>query len=227
MTPDGPGTVSRRVTLTIPADPEWRAALLGALLLLGDERNWEQYGAMTPEQVSCMWTDIMLDMREGMDIGTVFHFAGQTCPSFALICDGGEHRSSDYPVLSTLLGDLYGAAAPGHFRVPNLAARVVRGTRASNGDPEIPLATTGGSDTVTLSVDQMPAHGHQVNNHDHSVHDHFEALAMSPGELRVSAPFFLQGSTGGAQPGTSSVGGGQAHENWPPYIALLPCIVAR
>lgn len=51
----------RRRALTIPNDSVWDSLLLGALLLLADESNFEQYGALTPEEVAEVFTDALFE----------------------------------------------------------------------------------------------------------------------------------------------------------------------
>ena len=65
------------------------------------------------------------------------------------------------------------------------------------------VGATGGAATVTLTIDQMPAHSHTVG------------VAGAAGMIGGDDRAYMGGSTN-----TSSVGGGQAHENRPPYYAL-------
>lgn len=49
------------VAITIPDSQEMRAAFMGALLLLENEYNWEQFGTETPEDVALLWQDMNID----------------------------------------------------------------------------------------------------------------------------------------------------------------------
>ena len=92
------------------------------------------------------------------------------------------------------------ALCDGQNGTPNLQDRFIVGAGSSYN-----VNDTGGAASVTLTINQMPSH-----NHSYTMIN------------------FDQGSAGGASSygqGTSSVstgskGGGQSHENRPPYYAL-------
>jgi hypothetical protein len=67
--------------------------------------------------------------------------------------------------------------------------------------------STGGSATVTLSLDQMPAHTHGLT----------QSYAYGSGGNSATAGY---SSSVGASYTTGSAGGGQSHNNMPPYLAV-------
>ena len=92
----------------------------------------------------------------------------------------------------------------GNNSTPNLSGKFVVGYDASNGDYDV--GDTGGSESVTLTVDQIPAHTHPRNYSSHqpsSGTNGFRAANNSIGNID-----------------TGSTGGGQSHENRPPFYAL-------
>ena len=92
---------------------------------------------------------------------------------------------------------------------PDLRGRFVVGHHPSNNDYDI--NDTGGSESVTLTVNQMPSH-----KHDTSV----DNTKLFPSNGQTSINF---GGAGGYPATTftmSNTGGGQSHENRPPYYAL-------
>ena len=97
----------------------------------------------------------------------------------------------------------------GNNNTPNLSGKFVVGYDASNGDYDV--NDTGGAETVTLSIAEMPNH-----KHDTSVDN--TKLFPSNGQTSIN-----YGGAGGYPATTftmSNTGGGGAHENRPPYYAL-------
>ena len=208
-----PGLRTRRVLL--PDDPLWLADVLGALLPLARAYNWQQYGDLTSADMAAFYETVIaaIDWESAqMDIGTVFFTAGESQPIGCLAADGTQVLIADWPLLYAEIGDAYGAAGDGYFRLPDLARRAVVGA-GTTGDGTYSTGDSGGAESVTLAETQIPSHSH-------SIHTHLDGLAVAPGELPVTTPSVVPGSTG-------ATGGGNAHENRPPYLALNAWIVAR
>ena len=97
----------------------------------------------------------------------------------------------------------------GQNNTPDLRGRFVVGFHDSNGDYDVD--DTGGAETVTLSIAEMPNH-----KHDTTVDN--SALFPATGQTTINF-----GGAGGYPATTFSMdntGGGGAHENRPPYYAL-------
>ena len=94
----------------------------------------------------------------------------------------------------------------GNNSTPNLSGRFVVGYDASNSDYDV--NDTGGSESVTLTINQIPAHTHNINLA-------VRAFYQEPRNFGVGT----DGSANNSED-TGSTGGGQSHENRPPYYAL-------
>ena len=94
----------------------------------------------------------------------------------------------------------------GNNSTPNLSCRFVVGYDASNSDYDV--NDTGGSESVTLTVNQIPAHTHNINLA-------VRAFYQEPRNFGVGT----DGSANNSED-TGSTGGGQSHENRPPFYAL-------
>lgn len=98
-----------------------------------------------------------------MTAGIVIPFAGSTAPQGWMLCDGSAVSRTTYAALFAVIGTTYGEGdGETTFNIPNLAGRVVIGSSQSHA-----LGTTGGSETVTLTADQLPSHTHVVPQHGH------------------------------------------------------------
>jgi microcystin-dependent protein len=88
---------------------------------------------------------------------------------------------------------------------PDLRSRFVVGAGS-----DYAVGATGGSNTVTLTLNQIPSHSHT-----------YTYRGSSEDGGGVSSSYWRSTSTAT----TSAVGGGEAHENRPPYYAL--CFIMR
>ena len=87
-------TVCRR--LLIPA--QYLPAVRGALELLTEAWNWEQFGIETPDEAAQLMRD-MMDAWEGdcMPVASVIWSASMTIPIGYLNCNGSKLNRVDYP----------------------------------------------------------------------------------------------------------------------------------
>jgi microcystin-dependent protein len=203
-TPDSIADNTRCYRLSIPDDEPSLAAISGALLLLSLSENWVEVGAMLPDDVADRFLEIFdefMQWRPCMEPGTLFFWAGDEAPAYGLLCDGSEKLVVDYPLLYAVIGDKWGTPSDGnHFVLPD-----VRGNFLLAASPAHPDQETGGAETHTLSIDEIPAHQHS------------EITAVNTptfiGEVPVSLAIAGAGNTG-------SAGGGGSHNNMPPYLAV-------
>ena len=103
----------------------------------------------------------------------------------------------------------------GENGTPDLRDRFIVGSGNSYN-----IGDTGGSKEVTLTEEQIPAHKHSFNYYNSDVYTSGYALGVSPG---TSADNFVKPygtRVSSTQNLINNTGGGQAHENRPPYYAL-------
>lgn len=199
-----------------PGDTDNLADLLGAMQQLANPENWEQAGDQTPEDTAYQWELALAQTiaREScMPIGSIFWLAHSDIPGFCLEANGQAVQEDEYPALFAAIGYTFGVGDPDGFVLPDLRGMVAIGTGAGNFGGDYAIGDQGGEIDHTLTAGEMPAH-------THSVHAHGIPALTPEGAIPVSTPNIVNGSTG-------STGGGNAHNNMPPYIALLPVIVAK
>jgi len=150
-------------------------------------------------------------------VGEVRMFAGNFAPAGWMFCDGALLPISENETLFQLIGTTYGGDGQSTFALPDLRGRVP--IHFGNG---FILAETGGAETITLNVNQIPAHSHPLQG---SVN---VAADVNPGS-RVVAQAGTAGSMNFVEDvpsqnmspsAISPVGGSQPHENLQPFLCI-------
>jgi microcystin-dependent protein len=214
LTPDSAALSSDVVcrALAIPIDL-WPYAV-GAIEQLANEWNWEAYGDAPIEDLTGFF-DLLIDTLGGgcviMAVGTIIPHARATLPDNWLPCDGSSHLRTDFPDLYAVLDAAFITDAD-HFTTPNLQARFVAGA-GSGGGLALDPGDSGGEAEHTLSVAEMPAHAHTITTEGVTEGYVGGVVGLVPIDNVPDV--------------TGSTGGGGAHNNMPPFLALDFAIVAR
>jgi len=142
---------------------------------------------------------------------TSFDFA----PKGWALCNGQLLPINQNQALFSLLGTTYGGDGRVTFGLPNLQGRVPLHTGSG-----FILGQTGGEDAHTLTVPEIAAHGHGVTGSSSpaTVPSPVGAYLAASGNTNFGAPGAATGSLAPASVTTN--GGGQPHENQPPYLVL-------
>ena len=96
-------------------------------------------------------------------IGEIRMFAGNYAPQGWAFCQGQLLSISQNTALFSILGTTYGGDGRVTFALPNLSGRVPVGVGQGAGLTNRQLGEMSGTETVTLTTAQMPAHSHTVN----------------------------------------------------------------
>lgn len=96
-------------------------------------------------------------------LGEIRMFAGSTPPGGWLLCDGKLYKASDYEMLFSRIGSIYGGDGFSTFAVPNLCGRGPVAVGAGVDTPNLYLGQPAGTEAVGLNSDNIPAHNHPVN----------------------------------------------------------------
>jgi len=150
-------------------------------------------------------------------VGEIRMFAGNFAPAGWMFCEGQLLPISEYETLFNLIGTTYGGDGQSTFALPDLRGRIP--LHFGNG---FTLAETGGVETITLTVNQIPSHTHPLLGSTSG------AASTDPtGNVgaRVTAPAVFPYGTDNpvsnlSPQSVSSVGGSQPHNNFQPYLCV-------
>lgn len=148
-------------------------------------------------------------------IGEVRLFAGNFAPNGWAFCDGQTVPIAENTALFSLIGTTYGGDGQTTFVLPDLRGRVP--VHQGNG---FVAGQAGGSESVTLLVSQMPPHTHAMLASASAA-----SAAHGPSEVLGSSTAMRLYGTGTPTMAMDAnaitpAGGGQPHENMPPFVAL-------
>lgn len=154
-------------------------------------------------------------------IAEIILFGGNFAPRGWAFCDGQLLSISSNTALFSLLGTTYGGDGRTTFALPDLRGRVPLGPRNGPGLSNYTLGQRGGTQSNTLTTNQMPSHNHTVNPKatagEGETGDPANAFpSLTTEDVYHSAP----DTTEMGQSTTSSTGGSTSVENRQPFLAL-------
>lgn len=145
-------------------------------------------------------------------------------PTGWALCNGQLLPISQNTALFSLLGTMYGGNGTSNFALPNLQGCSPTHFGQGPGLSPYVQGETGGESAVTLLQTEMPQHSHTVGVVDAPGSQNTPANAHL-GKARFGKAFDLQyrPASDGAVMHPSALtpsGGGQPHNNMPPYLVL-------
>lgn len=146
-------------------------------------------------------------------------------------CNGQLIPISQNTALFSLLGTTYGGDGQSTFALPNLQGSAPLQPGQGQGLSLYDLGQTGGVPYVTLTQSEIPVHTHGVQASTASGNTNLPSnnvwakahLGKTPLKM-YAAPGPVVTMNGQA---TSMAGGGQPHNNMPPYLVLNFCIATQ
>lgn len=152
-------------------------------------------------------------------IGEIRIFAGPYAPEGWAFCDGSLLAAGANPALCSLLGKTYGGDGETTFALPDLRGRTPVHMGQGNGLSPRTRGESGGAETVTLQVEQLPAHNHTA------LADAVSGNQTGPYQATWAPSALAQFSSNPANATMNSAsigptGANYAHANMPAYLAI-------
>ncbi len=151
-------------------------------------------------------------------IGQIRIFAGNFAPDGWLFCDGSLLPIAQYDVLFALLGTTYGGDGASTFGLPDLRGRTPIHQGFGPDGQNYVIGEMLGSETVTLTPDQLPAHTHAFTASSAVANTPNPANNYLAQSSQVSAFFGDNPSIAMQNNSLTPVGGSQPHENRMPFL---------
>ena len=151
-------------------------------------------------------------------IGQIILFAGNFAPRGWALCDGQLLDIASHSALFDILGTTYGGDGNTTFGLPDLRGRAPVHVGHGPGLSNYTLGERTGTETVTLTTAQIPAHSHQLEASSDPPDGRGDPRGDSLGTADIYAA-----ATPAAQMNPASIantGGGQSHDNIQPVLAL-------
>ncbi|MBK9442731.1 MAG: phage tail protein [Comamonadaceae bacterium] len=159
-------------------------------------------------------------------IGEIICGGWNFCPTDWADCNGQLIPIGQYDALFALIGTTYGGDGQQTFALPNIQGRTMVHAGTGPGLSSRVLGEMGGTETVTLTTNQLPAHSHTLAAHTGNERS-ASPTGRIPGIAPAAAPVYAATGNGIAvlSPSTvSASGGSQPHNNLQPYLAMKCCI---
>lgn len=153
-------------------------------------------------------------------VGEIRMFAGNFAPRGWAFCDGQLLAVSQNDALFSLLGTIYGGDGRTTFGLPDLRGRIPLHAGHGPGLSERRLGSKGGAEKVTLTINQLPSHGHTWQASDGTPQNTAPAgagLSKPTANIYQSTLANMVNMNAGVIQG---VGGSRSHTNLMPFLCI-------
>lgn len=155
-------------------------------------------------------------------LGEIRTFAFDFAPDGWAQCRGQLLSIAQYSALFSLLGVQYGGDGRTTFGLPDLQGRSVVGVGQGRGLAPRTQGELGGAEQVTLTAQQVAPHTHGVAASSQGGSKN--PAGALPAYNADAAPYGTRTDLTMSPSMITPNGGGQPHDNMPPYLVLNYCI---
>ncbi len=148
-------------------------------------------------------------------VGEIRMFAGNFAPAGWMFCEGQLLPISENETLFNLLGTTYGGDGQSTFALPDMRGRLP----VHQGGGYL-LAETGGTEAVTLTVSQIPAHNHVPGCKNAAGNNASPIGAIPAIDTTALAYGAIPPQQNFNAATVAAAGGSQPHYNFQPYLCV-------
>jgi microcystin-dependent protein len=153
-------------------------------------------------------------------VGQILLVPYNFAPAGWMLCQGQVLPISEFSTLFQLIGTTYGGNGQTTFNLPDLRGRIPL-HQGSNGVSTYVVGQLGGLETVTVTVNQIPAHTHAAQASDGTVGTAQDSPAGAYWNKWPGAAYSTAGTNATLNAAAvSTVGGSQPHDNMPPFLVM-------
>jgi microcystin-dependent protein len=154
-------------------------------------------------------------------LGEIFLVPYNFAPRGYAFCQGQILPIAQNTALFSLLGTTFGGNGQTTFALPDLRGRCALSAGQGPGLSNYDLGEVTGTESVTLTSQQMPAHNHALNGVDDDPNS-----SLVTGHLLANTNTYSKGAASAAMNATAvgQAGGNQPHVNLQPLLVLNYCI---
>jgi microcystin-dependent protein len=152
-------------------------------------------------------------------VGEIRMFAGNFAPAGWMLCQGQVLTISEYTTLYQLIGTTYGGNGQTTFQLPDLRSRVPI-HMGTGGGGTYALGSTGGAETVTLTIPQIPAHNHSYRASITAGNANSPQNNLAANSTVATAYYDSSAKTAMGANSIGNTGGSEPHSNIQPFLSI-------
>lgn len=162
-------------------------------------------------------------------VGEIRMFGGTFAPAGFALCNGQMMSIAQNEALFALIGTTYGGDGQTTFALPDLRGRLPVGQGQAAGLSAYTIGQKGGTETVTLTAQQMPSHSHgfrATSAIGNLPGPSGGAVPATPNQPNVASSLYVASGSSTRNIGPmaptsiSSTAGGQPHDNLMPSLCV-------
>ena len=155
-------------------------------------------------------------------LGQITLFGGNFAPRGFALCSGQFLAIAQNDALFALIGTTYGGDGVTSFALPDMRGRLPVHAGQGPGLSNYIIGQSGGSETVTLAVTQIPSHTHTTSGSSASGSAADPSNGFWAAEPTADVAQFSNAAPGASMSpaAVSNSGGSQPHENLQPFLCV-------